>query len=149
MTFTAYATQQNMIDAFTYTEVEVLSNLSDPGASAINTQVLAQALTEAAAEIDAYLGARYDLEAVHALATFPANLVRINCDIARYRLDNVDPRETVETRYKAAIKFLQDITKGIATLGLETPTEGESDTPVFTKVLPTFTKATLSDYASF
>lgn len=146
-----YATQQDMIDNFTNQELVELTNLADPSADTINVQVLDQALAEAASEIDAYLGARYDLNAVHAIDPTPDNLKRLNADIARYRMDNDCTREPVIERYKQAIKFLENLVKGITTLGIDDDIDSgqQGGSPAFTKVTPTFTKSTLSDFSTF
>jgi phage gp36-like protein len=76
--------------------------------------------------MDAYLGARYDVSILRAQVPPLSNLVRLNCDIARYRLDADCTREPVIERYKQAIKFLEGVVKGSITLGLGAELTAES-----------------------
>lgn len=73
-----------------------------------------RALSDADAEIDAYLGGRYQLP----LSSNSAVLVRIACDIARYRLWAERASEEVRRRYEDARRFLEALAKGDVTLGL-------------------------------
>ncbi|MEM9118512.1 MAG: DUF1320 domain-containing protein [Cyanobacteria bacterium P01_F01_bin.56] len=145
-----YATRDDMVDAFTLDEMVELTNLSDPDVNTINGDTLDQALREAADEMDAYLAARHSLEQVHAIAPVPNNLVRLNCDIARYRLDNNTTRETVLQRYKDAIAFLRDVAQGKLNLNLgDSQPEPPRDRPAYQAPKPVFTRDNLSDYGSF
>lgn len=145
-----YATQQDMIDAFTLEELVDITNLSSPGETVINADTLDQALAEAADEMDAYLGARYVISTVHGLTPAPNNLKRLNCDIARYRLDNNTTRETVKERYRDAIRFLQQVAQGTLSLNLgESQPEPPRDKPAYSAPPPIFTRTTLKDYGDF
>ena len=77
------------------------------------------ALDDAGEEIDAYLRQRYDLP----LPEAPKLLVRIESDIAIYRLSESDSETKTETRkrYEDATAMLQRIAKGKLSLGLEGP----------------------------
>lgn len=68
---------------------------------------IAGAISDAAAEIDAYLTG-YPLP----LAVVPANLTRIACDMARYYLYDDQMIDVVEARYKAAVKYLEQVAAG-------------------------------------
>lgn len=105
-----YCTKQNMIDRFS--ELELIQLTDRANLDVINDTVLNQALSDADAEINAYLTA-YSLP----LSTVPANLVRIAGDIARYYLFDDQATEQVKTRYNDAIKYLQMIGKGQISLG--------------------------------
>lgn len=144
----AYAVAQDMIDNFTEAELVELTNRAAPTATTIATDVLEQALAEAAAEMDAYIGARYDLAAVQALAPTPSNLVRLNCDIARYRLDADCTREPVIQRYEDAIKFLRDLVKGLVSLGLDDESATTTGGAAPTRATPTrvFTQDTMRGF---
>lgn len=115
-----YATQQDLIDLFG--ETEVLQLADRDGVGAADPKVLTRALTDAGAAIDGYLASRYRLP----LATVPAALVRVTCDLARYYLC-VAPEDTVKDRYTAAVRFLQAVAKGEVNLG---PTVDGSAPPV-------------------
>ncbi|QEH19132.1 gp436 family protein [Histophilus somni] len=84
----------------------------------INSTVLETALSDSTSQIDGYLSGRYKLP----LVIVPQNLVRICCDLARYRLAGVSHMpitEEIETRYKLCIKELESLSKGVVSLGVE------------------------------
>lgn len=75
------------------------------------------ALADASAEIDSYLGTLFALP----ITPVPANLVRIACAIARYRLLGDAVTETARRDYEDARAFLRDVAAGRAKLeGAET-----------------------------
>ena len=118
-----YATQQDLIDRFGQEELVELTDRADPPAGVIDATVVTRALTDADALIDGYVGARYDLP----LSSTPALLVDLAADIARYKLYKDDPTEAVESRNKAALATLRDISTGKAKLdiaGAEPATSG-------------------------
>lgn len=110
-----YATQQDLSDRFGASE---LAQLTDRTAgTTIDVTVVARALSDADAEIDAYLGARYALP----LTTVPSVLARVAADIARYRLHEDRATESVRTRYEDAVTFLKRVAAGDVQLGNATP----------------------------
>lgn len=108
-----YATQQNMIDRFGQQELIELTDEANLGA--IDAAVLGVALTDADAEINSYLAGRYSLPLVQSTD----ELVRMACDIARYRLFDTRASEQVKARYDDAIKKLRDVSRGVASLGID------------------------------
>ena len=102
----AYCTQQDMIDRYGDEELIQLTDRSQ--SNVIDTTVLTAAIDDATGTVDAYLGARYTLP----LASVPAALKRICCDIARYLLHDNEAPDSVSDRYDAAIEFLQAVAKG-------------------------------------
>lgn len=110
-----YATQQNMLDRFGETEIAQLTDIGEVAQGGIVSEVLNRALDDADAEINGYLAARYVLP----LASTPQLLVGMATDIARYRLYRDQVTETVEKRYKAAVKILENIAAGKISLGLD------------------------------
>lgn len=111
-----YATQQDLEERFGPQE---LAQLTDPDAGAvIDATVVARALSDAAAEIDARLSTRgYTLP----LATVPTVLVRVAADLARYFLWDARASEQVRNRYRDAIGLLDKIGSGAIVLpGAET-----------------------------
>lgn len=108
-----YATQADMVKRFG--EREVIALAERVYQAGIDATVLAGALAEADAEIDAHLAGRYTTP----LAPVPSLLVGVACDIARYRLcgGNVTTTEEIRTRYKDATKLLEKIAEGKMTLG--------------------------------
>lgn len=108
-----YATAADMIRQFQRREVLALTDPEDTGD--INQDILDGALKAASAEIDTYLSGRYRLP----LNPAPPHLVRICCDIARYVLtgDERQATDTINDRYKAAVRFLELVASGKVTLG--------------------------------
>ncbi|MCQ9121260.1 hypothetical protein BKG95_10210 [Rodentibacter pneumotropicus] len=89
----------------------------------VNENLLEVALADSSSQIDGYLAARYTLP----LATVPQNLVRLCCDLARYRLasmSHVTITDEIIERYKLSLKELQDISTGKVSLGLPLADEG-------------------------
>jgi phage gp36-like protein len=109
----SYATQQNLIDRFTQRELAQLTDTTNSGA--IDAAVVAVALADADAEINSYIGARYSLP----LAQTTPELVRLASDIARYRLWDASASEEVKARYDDAVKKLRDVSKNVASLGID------------------------------
>lgn len=108
-----YATAADMIRQFQRREVLALTDPDDTGD--INQEILDGALKAASAEIDTYLSGRYRLP----LNPAPPHLVRICCDIARYVLtgDERQATDTINDRYRAAVRFLELVASGKVTLG--------------------------------
>lgn len=113
-----YATIQDMINRFGEDELKLLTD-RDGSLGAIADLVLDQALADASAEIDGYLGGRYQLP----LPTVPAVLTRICCDIARYLLHDEQAPEQLQKRYESSIKFLRSLGNGELSLGLPDASE--------------------------
>ena len=80
---------------------------------------LNRALMDATDEIDGYLGSRYTLP----IEPAPDILKRLCVDISLYRVSSEADTGTEErrTRYKDAVKLLEQISKGVVTLGLPQP----------------------------
>lgn len=106
-----YATIYDFRDAFGTESIE-LSNLDYPREDAESEETLNRALIDASAVIDTYLG-RYQLP----LPTNPPVLIPYCLDIARYRLwRNTDAPDDVRKRYEDAIRWLEQVAKGIVKL---------------------------------
>lgn len=111
----AYATVQDMIDSFTQKEVLQLSNVGGTaGATTINEVKLGRALDWATDVANSNLKGRAPLP----LDPVPPLIRDIVCDLARYRLDQLQPREDVRKRYEDAMRQLKDIRTGQLDLGL-------------------------------
>lgn len=109
----AYCTQQDLIDRFGEDELVQLTDRANAGV--IDEAVLTQAIGDAGAEIDGYLGGRYTLP----LATVPVVLKRLACDIARYNLYDEAASEQVTRRYDGAVNFLRMVARGDISLGVD------------------------------
>ncbi len=108
-----YCTRQDLIDRFGEGAIGELE-FGNPNA-------VAEAIDDAGALIDGYVGGRYPLP----LAEVPAILKRAARDIVRYSLA-LDPEETVTRRRDEAISYLKDLAQGKATLGVPQEAEPES-----------------------
>lgn len=112
----SYATPQDMINRYPNRDLVQLSN-EDPAITTINTTALQQALDDAAAEIDGYLGGRFTLP----LSDVPEVLGRLSCDVAMYRLQSLRPIHDLadaRLRYDDAIAMLTKVASGEMTLGI-------------------------------
>lgn len=110
----SYATAADMQARFSESDLILLTDL-DGENDAIDETVLAQALEDASAEINGYLGGRYQLP----LTKVPSVLNRLCCDIARFLLSGERAPEVIENRYQNAVKFLRSVGKGELSLGID------------------------------
>ena len=111
-----YAQPSDMIARYPNRDLVQLTN-DDPAVTTVNTDVLAQVLGDASAEIDGYLESRFALP----LSDPPAVLPRLTCDIAMYRLQALRPLHDLaeaRRRYEDAVALLTKVAKGEVTLGL-------------------------------
>ena len=112
----AYATVADMIARFGELEVLQLTDRNQEGV--IDKAVAKTALDDATAEIDAYLG-RFK----RPFGKIPPLLVRLCCDIARYRLtaaQGVLITEEIRNRYKIdVLDLLRAMDKGEVQLGVD------------------------------
>lgn len=107
-----YATHDNMVARFG--EPELIQLTDKTNGLTVNAASVALALTDADAEINSYLASRYSLP----LTQTTDEVVRMACDIARYRLHDSKVTDLVQARYDAVIAKLRDIAKGVASLGI-------------------------------
>ncbi|MDI3260045.1 MAG: DUF1320 domain-containing protein [Sinobacteraceae bacterium] len=139
----AYATQQDLYNRFGQAEIDQLADRNGDGAP--DPGVIDAALADASDTIDAYIGAVYALP----LAVVPPVVNRLCCDLARYRLYADAAPELVQSRHDAAVKLLQAISAGTATLGLgPTNDQPPSSSPKISGSPRTFTGDTVSDYTA-
>ena len=112
----AYATVADMIARFGELEVLQLTDRNQEGV--IDKAVAKTALDDATAEIDAYLG-RFKRQ----VGKVPPLLVRLCCDIARYRLtaaQGVLITEEIRNRYKIdVLEILKALASGDIQLGID------------------------------
>jgi len=109
----AYCTTQDLIERFDERQLAVL--VGRDVLDALNDEPIGRAIADAVGEIDSYVGARYDLP----LATVPARLTAVACDIAFYRLHPAAPPDDVRQRYVDAVAWLKAIVAGNADLLLD------------------------------
>lgn len=110
-----YASVADMIERFGETEMVELTDLEHTGD--VVSSVAERALTDATAEIDSYLAARYRLP-----VTDTPRLLSVLCsDIARYRLETGANSEQGRQRYEDAVATLKKISRGEINLPLASP----------------------------
>lgn len=137
----SYASEAELRTRFGSDEIDVVSG-RDPGGAAA---AIARALSDADAEIDAYLEARYALPLPHV----PPVLARIACDIARYRLWAERAPDEVRQRYEDARRFLEALARGDVRLGLpedQQPAAPAAMAAAQTGDAPLFTRAGTAGY---
>lgn len=111
-----YATRQNVTQL--YGESAVLA-ASTPDDGAQGTAPIERALEGATAVIDGYIGARYTLPLSE---PYPQTLVEACVDIALYRVSTEGQvTEEKRKRFEDWIKWLKDVKKGDASLGIVDP----------------------------
>ena len=132
-----YATQQDMNDRFGAVELAQLTDRTN--GTTVDAAVLARALADADAEIDAYLGTRYALP----LTSQPPVLARLAADIARYRLFDDRTTEAVRQRYADAVKLLRDMSTGAVRLDA-----GSDPVPADTTVVPVAARAPATQFTA-
>lgn len=101
-----YATQADL--EARYGAAEILQLADRDGDGVIDAGVIEQALADAGAEIDGYLGSRYALP----LAEVPQIVKVYACDLARYRLWDKAASEEVRRRYEDALRYLRLAAEG-------------------------------------
>ena len=109
----SYCTPQDLIDRFGEDELTQLTDRDALGT--LDHAVIERAIDDATAEIDSYLGGRYQLP----LNPVPRILTTYAADIARYRLYDEAAPDQVQRRYDDAQKFLRAAAKGEITLGID------------------------------
>jgi len=108
-----YATQSDLETRFKQQELIELTDEANLGV--IDAAAVAVALSDADSEINGYIAGRHTLP----LTQTSNELVRLACDIARYRLYDTKATEQVKARYDDAIKKLRDVSSGKASLGID------------------------------
>lgn len=114
-----YCTQQDLPVA-----QDVLVTLTDDeGTGLVNAERVNAAIQAASDEIDAYARARYSVP----FNPVPGIVKKLCADIALYNLisrrgyDEQSADRSVVDRYRAAIRFLENLVRGTVTIGAEAP----------------------------
>lgn len=106
-----YATQQDLETRYGARELAAVSARNGGPAGVVDAVVVAQALADATAVVDSYLGTRY---AVPLSEPAPPRITEVACQIARYRLHEQRANERVRQDYDEAMAFLRDAAMGRA-----------------------------------
>jgi len=129
----AYSTQTDIEEQISQEELVELTD--DSGGGGVSASVVERAIADADAEIDSYCAVRYSVP----FDPVPAIIRKISVDIAIYHLFSrrsvIKVPEERQKRYDNAIRFLRDVSRGLISLGADTPSE-----PVTGKVQTTRTK---------
>jgi phage gp36-like protein len=110
----AYCTQADIEKQLPEAVITALADDTLTGSA--DADVVAEAIAAAAAEIDAWAGGRYQVP----FSPVPDVIRKVSVDIAIYNLfsrRDSDPPEVRKDRYKAAVKLLESIARGIVTIG--------------------------------
>ncbi len=139
-----YAVKQDLIDRFGEQPLVQASDRADPPAGVIDETVLARAIADAEAEVNAHLAGRYALP----LASVPEVLKRWTCDIAFYLLLGEAAGERTVKRYEDVMRSLRLVAAGELTLGVDASSqEVASGGGAQVKASPrVFDDETLADY---
>jgi phage gp36-like protein len=127
-----YATRDSMVERWGMDALLVVADRDQDGV--LDDAVVDQALVDASAEIDTYVGAKNRLP----LPSIPEVLVRLCSDIALYRLssDGASATEEKRKRYEDAVGLLRRVASGEVSLGLPTPPDQESSGFAFFEAQP-------------
>lgn len=119
-----YTTQQAIIDRYGHDALLLIADRDQDGV--IDTAVVERALSDASAEVDTYVAAKYTLP----LPSTPEVLVRLCVDIVIYRLSSDAGLLTEERRkrYDDAVALLRRIASGEVSLGMPTPPASSNGT---------------------
>jgi len=104
---------------------ELIGLTDDADAGIIDTSATDRAAADADAEIDGYCGKRYSVP----LSPVPPIIRKISVDIAIYNLFSrrQGAPEDRRLRYKDAIKFLENVARGLISLGVDDPDSTPSE----------------------
>lgn len=118
-----YCTLDDLVRRFGRDELITLTD-KDGAVGDVVPEPVNQAIDDATATINGYLSGRYSLP----LPAAPENLNRIASDLARYYLhdDVLDERHQAYIRYKSAIDYLMNVSKGVIALTLPSGQAAES-----------------------
>ncbi|WP_102226919.1 gp436 family protein [Acidimangrovimonas sediminis] len=103
-----YATQQDLIDRFGTRMLVALTDRGETATGAIDTDVVARALSDTDAVIDGYLAGRYTLP----LSVTSPVIEDIAMSIAIWKLHLSAPDDKVKADYDQALRSLREISVG-------------------------------------
>lgn len=103
-----YAAKSDMLERYEELELIQLTDNAEPYTGEIVDSILNNALNDASATIDLYLGGRYDLP----LAQTPAALVDLCCTLAFYRLNRGRYTEDLRKDFDDTMRILEQISQG-------------------------------------
>jgi phage gp36-like protein len=126
-------------------EEEIIIQLTDEhGLGVIDTGKVNSAILSADAEIDGLVGTRYQVP----VSPVPEILRKYSVDISIYNLFSLKRTtpEDVRTRYKDAVAFLTNVSKGVASLGENNPAQSTQDKVEISSADRVFTRDRLKGF---
>lgn len=107
-------------------ESDLIQLTDDSDTGAVDTTVTDRAIADADAEINGYCAERYAVP----FSPVPDIVRKFSVDICIYNLFSrrQGAGEDRRNRYNDAIRFLQNVAKGLVTLGVDSPAETTQDT---------------------
>ena len=113
----SYCTQEDLVDRFGTARLVQLTDRTNKPATTINPTMVAKHITDASSMIDGYIGKRVQLP----LAIVPPMLTKVAVDLAWYYLlgDAAGEKDPATLAYRDAIRWLQDVAKGLIVIGDE------------------------------
>src|SRR3972149_3555640 len=119
-----YSTQADLEKLISPSTLMQLADDNKDGVA--DAAVISEAIEAADDQIDAYCGARYQVP----FATVPGVVNKMSVDLALYHLYTRRASDTVpevrQTRYDAAVKFLEQVAKGAVSLGVQPAPAGDA-----------------------
>ena len=132
----SYCTQDDILERISETELIQLTD--DENTGAVDADRVTRAIADADQEIDSYVGVRH----IVPLDPVPALVRKLSTEMVVYNLygrRTAGPPDHIKDRYTAAIRLLELIAKGQASLGAQDP-EGSpptADAPQMASANPT------------
>uniref|UniRef100_A0A6M3J8H6 DUF1320 domain-containing protein n=1 Tax=viral metagenome TaxID=1070528 RepID=A0A6M3J8H6_9ZZZZ len=119
----AYCTQADLEDRVS--EDELIQMTDDDDTGSVDATRVTNAIADADAEIDSYCAGRYSVP----FATVPRIVRKFAVDMAVYHLASRrrGVTEDQQERYRRAIRFFEDVSKGNVDLGVQPPPDPPAD----------------------
>lgn len=139
----AYATEQDIADRIGSESLLDIAG-TEADSTVLDSAAVANAIEDAEGLIDGYVGSRYPVP----VSPAPAVLVRLSIDMAIYNLATVagELTEDRENRQKASLKVLTDISRGLISLGAQTPVESKQGAAVISSSARIFGRGAMSGF---
>ncbi len=131
----SYCTQDDILERIS--EAELIQLTDDENTGSADADTITRAIADADEEIDSYVGVRH----IVPLDPVPALARKLSAEMAIYNLfgrRQAGPPEHIEKRYNAAVRLLELIAKGQASLGAQDPegTPPTADAPQMASTNP-------------
>ena len=140
----AYCTRTDIVKQ---TDEETLVGLTDDFDTGVADEgVIAQAISDADAEIEVYCGERYRDSLP--FSPVPAIIAKLSVDITIFNLYDrkLGAPEHIEKRHANAVKLLTNIARGTVTLGANAPAEAAGDVGEITSSGRIFSRTKLEGF---